>query len=88
MIELHAFLHLADVAVVHPLALLLLPAPTHIICALPILFVIREAAYVMIAIGIDESAIAVHLVVVDLALVDCTIIYNIPTDTSHIIRAI
>ena len=87
MVELHGFL-LADEAVVDPLALLLLPAPTHVEGPLSILFVICEAAYVVISICMYEPSIPVHLMVIDLALVDCTIINNKSTDTTHVICTI
>mgnify|MGYP006108387851 CR=1 FL=1 len=76
---------MADVPVVDPLALLLLPAATRVVGPLSILFVVRKAAYVVIAIGIYEPAIAVHLVVVDLPFVNCPVIYNISTNTSDIV---
>lgn len=49
---------------------------------------VRKAAYVVIAIGIYEPAIAVHLVVVDLPFVNCPVIDNISTNTSDIVCAI
>ena len=84
MIQLHAFLLLADVAVVDPLALLLLPAPTHMVCSVPILFMIRKAAHILIAIGVYKPAIAVHLMVVDLSFVNRSIVHDVSSNTIKI----
>ena len=54
------------------------------VLAEPVLLMVEERADVVVAVGVDKSAIPIHLVVFDLPLVNCAVVDDVATDAIHV----